>query len=868
MGSTAVARLSSPTGRVLLISGLLYLTWAVLPLVGTGGQLPAPGVAVPWWLVAVMLAAAELMVFHVRVGREEQSVSISELPLVIGLFALAPSSLMLARMLGSGSVFLLHHRTTALKSVLNIALLGSATATAIVVFHLVAGPASALEPRGWLAAVAACAAAGLLESIVLLAVIAGWDGWPPLATVRRELLGGVVLPAQAAVAGVIASLALSLGPAAVLPLVMAFAVVIAAYRQHAGLRDRHAALERLFALSEDLSASTSVADIAGVTTRRAIGLLRGRSAELVLTEPGRAALSWRAVPVGQDGDGPAPAPVSRPLEAGEPAALEPLLGAARVRHHRVSSAPAAVALLMRERGIGELIVVPLSLPDGARAVLLVAQRPGQARWYRRHDLRLAETLANQVSLALRHARAVQQLEHEVLHDGLTGLPNRTAFRRAADLALARAGGQQTVAVGVVDLDGFKALNDSLGHLAGDQVIAEVGHRMASLAGPRTSLYRLGGDEFVVLAEQVGSEADALAVGSRVLAEVSATMLVDGAPVAVSASVGMALAPRDAAGGDHLLRCADLAMYAAKRASSGVLLFGRDVVHPIDDPGVLAADLRQALARGEVTVAVQPVLDLREGRVHSAEVLARWRHPALGSVEPTSFVAVAERNGLSVPLAAVVLDAALRACRDWQAAGLHVPVTVNLSARALEDAGLPDRVHRALAEHGVPGELLMVEVNEAGAVQHPERARRVLEGLRDLGVGVCLDDFGAGSSSMTYVGWLGPDQVKIDKGLVQGLDRYGQQAAMVRSIVDLGHHLGAEVVAEGVGDAVTAAAVAELGCGLVQGFLYAEPMPAEALPAWSQLWARTERRGPVAERASRSRRLPEDAEGPDRLRLVR
>jgi EAL domain-containing protein (putative c-di-GMP-specific phosphodiesterase class I) len=284
---------------------------------------------------------------------------------------------------------------------------------------------------------------------------------------------------------------------------------------------------------------------------------------------------------------------------------------------------------------------------------------------------------------------------------------------------------------------------------------------------------------------------------------------------------------------------------------------------------LAADLRLALGRGDVKVAVQPLIDLTTRKVHSAEILARWRHPVLGHVEPEVFVSAAERGGLTSELTRVVLHAALSACRTWAESGLEVRVAVNLSARALDDHELPGKVETLLADHGVPGTRLGIELTESTLLDNPDRVYPVLEALRALGVQVAIDDFGTGYSSMTYVSSLAPDQVKIDKSFVQRLPFQGRDSAIVRSIIDLGQNLGVEVVAEGVSDPATAQAVQDLGCSLAQGFLYAEPMPVQALPGWVRRWIDNEPpSGPLpVGHAEGPNDSPEDG-GSERLRLVR
>ncbi|MFN8073865.1 MAG: bifunctional diguanylate cyclase/phosphodiesterase [Kineosporiaceae bacterium] len=833
----------SPQAKVVALGLALLSLWSLAWIAPTPTP-PLDAVRPAWWVVAVLSAFTELWVFRLWGRRQQQAIAIGEMIVVIGLFLLPPVQVLWARVLGGAVVLVFYRRQPPLKLFFNLAMLGAVAAVSCLVFHAVAQGATALDPRGWVAAVLGVLAGVLLDTMAMVLVLGWFEGFTTLASTARGALRGMAESLIATGLGLIAAVALALGSGAIPPLLVAVVVVLAGYRSYAVLAERHASLERLFTLSAGFHDARTVDQVASTTVRGAVDLLGATSGLLVLAQGEGRVSTWTL-------DGEA-VPLRRTCHAGDPDYEE----------------LAALAAGGRGSG-GEALGADLDVSGDVRGRLEVGERLTEWRGQRLINQRLLDTVANHATVSLRHALAVEQLTYDARHDKLTGLLNRGAFSDEADAVMAAVAAGRRPAVGILDLDGFKTLNDSIGHHAGDAVISEVGRRMRALADDRTVVARLGGDEFALLLRDADSDEDVLAVGRRLLACLTNDVDVDGRPVRLAGSLGLARAPRDGVDVDSLLRCADLAMYAAKRGSRGMAMYGRDMAHTSADPVALAADLRLALAKGELAVAVQPLIDLRSNNLHSVEVLARWRHPSLGLVEPETFVSAAERSGLGGELTRVMIEAALQACRAWLDEGLEVRVAVNLSARALDDEDLPDLVAHQLAENGVPGRLLSLELTESGLLDKPDRVIPVLTGLRALGVRLAIDDFGTGYSSMTYVSSLAPDQVKIDKSFVQRLPLRGRDAAIVQSIIDLGHNLNVEVVAEGVSDLATERAVRELGCALAQGFRFAEPMPWRALPGWL---SRRDTSVPDAKvpssPAGRGQVDPPDDGGSERLRLVR
>jgi diguanylate cyclase (GGDEF)-like protein len=487
------------------------------------------------------------------------------------------------------------------------------------------------------------------------------------------------------------------------------------------------------------------------------------------------------------------------------------------------AAPSPAQLVRRSQGDG----LELTVQIGRHRV---------RRWRRRGEVAAADLMIAQALLGVRHALVAQRLSVACRFDALTGLPNRAAFRAQVQAAT-EAADHRSCAVGLLALTGFRSLEDAFGDRVGDEVITEVGRRLTRTAGSDAVICKLNGAEFGLLVCDPPNQAAVNRLGRRLVAALADAVPIDGLTVPVHAALGLALVPRDGSEVHTVLRHADLALSAAKQAGGGVIWHDPSRTTPATSPSLLAADLRLALAHGRISIAVQPLVDLATGQVRSAEALARWRHPVLGPLDPESFVMAAERSGLVGELTATVLDQALAACAQWHREGQQVGVAVNLVARTLADAGLPELVATALRRHGLTGDVLTLELTESGVVDGSEAVLAVLAGLRALGVRLAVDDFGTGYASMTYLSWLAPDRLKIDKSFVRRMHACERNSAIVRSIVELAERLGIEVVAEGVTEPEVRAALLELGCRLGQGYLFAEPMGPGDLPGWSRSQSR-------------------------------
>ena len=443
------------------------------------------------------------------------------------------------------------------------------------------------------------------------------------------------------------------------------------------------------------------------------------------------------------------------------------------------------------------------------------------------------------AITFREVRAFNEVREQARTDELTGLPNRRALLEDARRVLGTATARHPAALLLLDLDGFKEVNDSLGHHAGDSLLRQVGPRLRGALRGSDTLARLGGDEFAVLLPDATLD-DAQRTAERLRELLQQPFLVEGTRLHVGVSIGVSTAPVPAATVSELLRCADVAMYTAKASREGVRVYVPDPHGGTGDRLHTMEELRTALQDGDqLAVHLQPQVDLADGRVVGVEALVRWHHPARGLLSPAALLPAAEQAGLLRPLGDAVLELSLAAAARWWPER-RVPVSVNLSAADVTDLDLPAKVARALDRHGLPAGALTVELVEDTLMADPERGRAVLGELRRLGVRTSIDDYGTGYSSLAYLRHLPADELKLDRSLTLDVGRDPRAAAIVRHTVALAHDLGLTLTAEGVEDADTAAVLARLGCDTAQGYAVARPMPVEDFLAWLETPVRLQR----------------------------
>jgi diguanylate cyclase (GGDEF)-like protein len=761
-----------------------------------------------------LFCLTEGFAIHVRVRRGGHAMSVTEIPMVLALAVLNPFLVVLARAVGGAAGLAGLRRQRGRKLAFNIALISLQATVAVEVFQAIARPDVGLDgPREWLAAYAAMVAADLLAIILVTAVISLNDDpseWRRLPSA----MGGLVLVVVATSIALISAITVESNPWAVTLLAVLYWVVHLGYRGYVRQSQGHAQVEGLYAFTSALDGSLHTAQLMRVILNQVRDELRAASVELILP-PTQADPGVRVRMSGPD-----------QLDEFPVHHMEPRAWWAR--------AAGGEPVLLPATDSSDGIAVPVPLGDGVTAVLLVADSLPDIPTFTEEHLRLLQAMANHASVALANARLVTRLreeaiekEHLALHDPLTDLPNRRQLYRLLDAALEA---EPCTAVMMMDLDRFKEINDALGHDTGDTLLREVGERLRRRLAGRGAVARLGGDEFAMLVG-VASPEDAAAIGRELELELERTVDIGHLTLHPRASIGIALAPEHGRDSGTLLRRADVAMYAAKQARSGVRIYRETDDQNTPQRLALIGDLRAAIERQEIVVVFQPKVDPSTGVVVGVEALSRWFHAEQGFVPPDLFVSLAEHSGLIRPLTMHVLEQALHNCATWHRAGHPVQVSVNLSPNTLLDDTLPDVIVRLLSKHDVPAAALTLEITEGTLMSDPEGSLVTLDRLRSLGIKISIDDFGTGYSSLGRLRELPIDEIKIDRSFVRNAAHDHRDRALVRSTVELGRALDLHVVAEGVEDEQTYDFLARTGCDTVQGYYISKPLPADQFTTW-------------------------------------
>jgi diguanylate cyclase (GGDEF)-like protein len=592
--------------------------------------------------------------------------------------------------------------------------------------------------------------------------------------------------------------------------------------------------DRSTALLELASSLTEIQSIEGMAQRivqAAPAVVGADRAAIVLSEPGRT----KGRVVAGYGYGPAVLARTIGLEVplvGHTADIVYLNDAALSARLAAPDLDVARVLL---HGAAANVVVPLIQNGTLEGWLGVGVVDHPERLERSDELEARlRGLAAQAGTAIRNARLVEEIRHQAVHDALTGLPNRALILDRAEQLLARARRDRTpVAALFFDLDGFKTVNDTLGHAVGDLLLQAVANRMSTAVRGSDTLGRLGGDEFVLLVDGAGFDAGPEVVAERILEVLRQPFVLEGISEAllISASIGVAAAGETTTAGE-LLRDADVALYEAKAAGKDrAMLFAPEMQEAVQDRVTLESDLRLAVERGEFFLVYQPILDLRSHEVTGVEALIRWEHPTRGVVAPNDFIPMLEQTGLILPAGRWVLDEACAQLATWHRAGHHIDMSVNVSARQLDTDGFVDDVTAALASSGLSPSSLILEITESTIMQDTQATIRRLRALKGLGVRIAIDDFGTGYSSLAYLRQFPVDALKIDRSFINAIADSAEAGALIHTLVHLGKALGLSTLAEGIEDRQQFAQLQMEDCDSGQGFLFARPVPAEELEAY-------------------------------------
>jgi diguanylate cyclase (GGDEF)-like protein len=830
-------RLNGAT-RVWLLTGTMAVTVLGLYVTTVRHLTPLDGpVSLPWWALAVGFYFSEAYVVHLHYRREAHTLSMNEIPIVLGLFLASASSLLLGQLVGAAVALVFYRRQRALKVAFNLALFAFGTTLALLVFNVIAANENALGPAGWLAAFLGAGASSL--SALLLVGVAIWlaEGRTTLRELPKVVVIGLV--------GTIATVSVAVAAvqlldanrlAAVLLLVPAAACAVA-FRAYSSQRSRHEHLEFLYDSMRTVQGAPDLDTAVSRLLESARGMLRADCAELILVP--RSADEQALYSVARtEGE-----ILMQPLELGplERLACETTAAAGGAILLPKSREPNELDGYLAARGLKDAMLATLHGEQRALGVLVVGDRSSDVSTFGDEDRRLFETFAGHASILLENDRLEQtlarltelqeRLRHQAFHDALTGLPNRAYFTERVAAALGTGSTTGAPIVLFIDLDDFKIFNDSLGHAAGDDLLKTVAERVIACVRPGDTPARLGGDEFAVLLHDA-RVAEAERVSARIMAELREPIRLHGREVAVHASIGIATAAEGVASADELLRNADVAMYSAK--GNGKRL------HAVYEPAMhrvvarrhdLALALERALANSEIRPHFQPIVSLQDGRILALEALARWHRPGRGLISPDEFIPLAEETGLMVPIGRALLR---QACEHTVALQRELPehaklgVAVNLSASELDYPGLREEIDAILEQTGLAPSCLTLEVTESSAMREAERTIATLRDLRTLGVRLALDDFGTGYSSLSHLRELPIDLLKIPKPFVDGLHSETFDPILAQAIVGLASSLRLSCVAEGIEDATQARKLAKLGCEMGQGHLFGHPLAAEQI----------------------------------------
>jgi diguanylate cyclase (GGDEF)-like protein len=799
-----------PTVRVRLYAGSLLLAAAAV-VVATVVRADAPpgSVTLPWPVVAVLFGLAEILIVDLHFRRDTSSLTLREIPLVVGLFTLTAGNLLLAQIVGAAAAWIVWRRQPPARLMVNLTVLLLATALAAGLFHALPDAGPGPVPSKWTAGMLAAVSQSTLAVVGVAFATALTAGRAQLVRTRPLLAASLPASVVNASLALIAVRLIENDRAALFLVIIPAGFVLAGYRAYTAERRRS---ER----AEFLNKTARLLERSGSLDSALRGLLRGARevfhAEMAL------------IYVEADSNGEPPFQLVEGQQVPPSPDLELVLERLRagvIRSsllvERLGEQPGGMvaALVARDRYIGHILIADRHPP-------VLALQEG--------DRHLLETLAAHASVAIENDRVERALIDRAYHDALTGLANRAQVLERIELALRRHSGGTSVAVIFLDLDDFKTVNDSLGHSAGDDLLVAVAERLRKCVRPNDVAARLGGDEFAIMLEVRQGTAEALAVAERVIGALHDPFLIAEREIVVRGSAGVVLADDGSEKAIDLLRDADLAMYRAKAQGKGCYrLFEPSMRAGMTELDRRKADLHRALEDDELMLVYQPIVRLASSEVIGAEALVRWRHPERGLVSPAEFVPLAEELGIAPHLGRRVLEMALKELRAWTALRPQSLMSVNIAPKQLDEPSFTWMVQAAVARAGVDPTRVILEVTESvmtGA--ETEGLFKQLRELRRIGVRIAIDDFGTGRSSLGLLRDLPIDILKVAAPFIETIDEGERNLEFVNAICRFGETLGLQIIAEGVERSAQLERLCAVRCTHAQGYLLGRPMPGAAL----------------------------------------
>ena len=805
---------------------------AVLVYVFGVSRLPQQGgpVRLPFLALALIFSAESAFRVHIHFRRNAQSYSLSEIPLIIGLFFVAPDELILARLMGAAIGLGLFRRQPPIKLFFNLASFALEAETAVLLFNRVLPTTDITAPAAWLwilLTMVIVAAIGFVLSAIVITLAED-------QVKRRQW----VLPAVLTIGGGVANASLGLEVVAavsrnvseMLLLLLPVLTLAAAYALYTREFQKRQQLQYLYQSSDLLQRVTAQEAAIPELLRQLCQVFRAEVARIILLPAATSSNQTYTIAVRRG----ATSESHEPVHVGFLDRFSPLLD--ETGRGFIAVPPRTTPDLeawLGEQDLRNAICTSLQSDRQLLGALVVGNRLSDVSTFDADDLTLLETFAAQASVAVQNTRLGSRLEHQAFHDPLTGLANRALFTDRLEHALTRRDDHhEALAVIFLDLDDFKMVNDTLGHGAGDELLCGVAERLQTVLRPSDTAARFGGDEFAVLLEEAAEAYSIIGVAERIVAALKPHFVIAGREVAVHASVGVATAAAREIDAEELLRRADVAMYRAKTQGKGSFeIFEPGMQEVVTRRLEVKTDLERAIARSELLVHYQPIVDIATERPVGVEALVRWNHPRWGLVMPSEFVGVAEETGLIYEVGLYVLREACAQCQQWQTAFPDQPaftVSVNVSPRQLRNQRFVSDVWRVLSQTGLHPSRLVLEITESFMVEDREHAGERLRELKALGVRISIDDFGTGYSSLAVLQELPIDILKIDKAFVDHIVDDPRRAAFAQAIIRMGKTLGLGLVSEGVEDAAQAERLLALGCGLAQGFHFARPSEAAVI----------------------------------------